>query len=50
MTRRILTALENAAKLYTAKQIPRSAAALAYYLTMTVFPMVVFLYGLFGQS
>ena len=50
MLRHIPATLERAFKLYTSRQIPRSAAALSYYLTMTVFPMIVFLYALFGQS
>ena len=37
-------------KLYTERQIPRAAAALSYYLTMTTFPMIICLYALFGQS
>lgn len=36
--------------LYTEKMVPRAAAALSYHLTMTVFPMIICLYALFGQS
>ena len=30
--------------------VPRAAAALSYYLTMTMFPMIICLYALFGQN
>ena len=30
--------------------IPRSAAALSYYLTMSVFPLIICLYTLLGSS
>ena len=43
-------AVRRTTRLYLECQIPRSAAALSYYLTMTVFPMLIFLYALFGQS
>ena len=36
--------------IYLGKMIPRAAAALSYYLTMTIFPMIICLYALFGQS
>ena len=37
-------------KIYTHHRIPRAAAALSYYLTMTFFPLIVVLYTLFGRS
>lgn len=40
----------DTARIYLNCQIPRSAAALAYYFTMTVFPMLIFLYALFGRN
>lgn len=43
-------ALTRALRIYADRQAPRSAAALSYYLTMTFFPLVIFLYALFGQS
>jgi len=37
-------------KLYIDARIPRSAAALSYYLTMTFFPVVICLYTMLGSS
>lgn len=34
--------------LYTRKNVPRGAAALAYYLTMTIFPVLICLYTMLG--
>ena len=36
--------------LYIGKMVPRASAALSYYLTMTIFPMIICLYTLFGRS
>ena len=36
--------------IYLNKMIPRAAAALSYYLTMTIFPLIICLYALFGQN
>ena len=36
--------------LYLYKKIPRAAAALSYYLTMTVFPLIICLYTLLGNN
>ena len=36
--------------LYTEKRIPRAAAALSYYLTMTLFPLIICLYSLLGNN
>ena len=36
--------------IYLGKMIPRASAALSYYLTMTIFPMIICLYALFGQN
>ncbi len=36
--------------IYLSKMIPRASAALSYYLTMTIFPMIICLYALFGQN
>lgn len=35
--------------LYMEKMVPRASAAMSYYLTMTIFPMIICLYALFGQ-
>lgn len=35
---------------YIDKHIPRAAAALSYYLTMTFFPLIICLYSLLGQN
>ena len=36
--------------IYMEKMVPRAAAALSYYLTMTIFPLIICLYALFGQN
>ena len=36
--------------IYLGKMIPRASAALSYYLTMTIFPMIICLYAMFGQN
>ena len=48
--KRKLNLLESVAELYSAKRIPRAAAALSYYLTMTFFPLVICLYTMLGSS
>ena len=49
-----LTSVREIAKavidIYLGKKVPRASAALSYYLTMTIFPMIICLYALFGQS
>ena len=42
--------LRAIARFYTGKRIPRAAAALSYYLTMTAFPLIICLYSLLGNS
>ena len=42
--------LRAVARFYTGKRIPRAAAALSYYLTMTAFPLIICLYSLLGNS
>ena len=42
--------LRETVRIYLRRQIPRSAAALSYYLTMSVFPLVICLYTLLGGS
>ena len=36
--------------IYGEKRIPRAAAALSYYLTMTAFPLIICLYSLLGNN
>ena len=36
--------------IYVKKMVARASAALSYYLTMTIFPLIICLYALFGQS
>lgn len=50
MLRRILWVCKDTVRLCLDKQIPRSAAALSYYLTMSVFPLIICLYTLLGNS
>ena len=42
--------LKATIKLYFDHNIPKSAAALSYHLTMTFFPLLICLYALFGQN
>lgn len=42
--------LRAVARYYNEKRIPRAAAALSYYLTMTAFPLIICLYSLLGNS
>ena len=50
MAGRIFRVLRRTANLYMEKQIPRSAAALSYYLTMSIFPLIICLYTLLGNN
>ena len=45
-----LRVLKRTGELYLDKQIPRSAAALSYSLTMSLFPLIICLYTLLGSS
>lgn len=47
---RFLRFITEIVDIYTNKRIPRAAAALSYYLTMTVFPLIICLYTLLGNS
>lgn len=42
--------IKDVVGIYLGKMIPRASAALSYYLTMTIFPMIICLYALFGQN
>ena len=48
--KRSLRVLGRVTDLYFDRMIPRSAAALSYYLTMSVFPLIICLYTLLGNS
>ena len=48
--KRIATILRELFDLYNRIQIPRAAAALSYYLTMTFFPLVICLNSLLGYN
>ena len=50
MIRGMIRDLKRLGELYVTKQIPRSAAALAYSLTMSLFPMIICLYALLGRN
>lgn len=50
MLKTIAKVLRRTAQIYMDRQIPRSAAALSYYLTMSVFPLIICLYTLLGSS
>ena len=36
--------------IYLKRMLHRASAALSYYLTMTIFPLIICLYALFGQN
>ena len=50
MTKKLYRVLRGTLRLYLDKQIPRSAAAMSYYLTMSLFPLLICLYTLLGSS
>ncbi len=50
MILRILRVLRRTGLSYLQRQIPRSSAAMAYYLTMSLFPLIICLYALLGKS
>jgi membrane protein len=50
MIQRIVRVLRRTGLFYLERQIPRSSAAMAYYLTMSLFPLIVCLYALLGRS
>ena len=45
-----LQVLRQILRIYGDKSIPRAAAALSYYLTMTIFPLIICLYYLLGSN
>ena len=50
MLRKLYRVLRELVDIYTKKNIPRASAALSYYLTMTIFPLIICLYSLLGSS
>ena len=46
----VLLIIRHMLDLYNEKRIPRAAAALSYYLTMTLFPLIICLYTLLGNN
>ena len=50
MIRRIVRNIKRLGELYLKSNIPRSAAALAYSLTMSLFPLIICLYTLLGRN
>lgn len=50
VTQKIIRVLRRTLQFYLDKQIPRSAAALSYYLTMSIFPLIICLYTLLGNN
>ena len=50
MVKKAFKVFQEIVGIYLGKKIPRSAAALSYYLTMSVFPLVICLYTMLGSS
>jgi membrane protein len=50
MIRRIVRNIKRVGELYMMSNIPRSSAALAYSLTMSLFPLIICLYTLLGKN
>lgn len=48
--KKLLRVPRRAAWYYTQYNLPRTAAALSYYMTMTFFPLIICLYSLLGQN
>lgn len=42
--------IKKLAAIYTERRLPRAAAALSYYMTMTFFPLIICLYSLLGKN
>ena len=42
--------LKKLAVVYSERRLPRAAAALSYYMTMTFFPLIICLYSLLGKN
>lgn len=50
MLRRALRRAKAVYVIYLDEQVPRAAAAMSYYLTMSLFPLIVCLYALLGRN
>lgn len=50
MFKEIWRVLRETGSIYIERHIPRSAAALSYYLTMSLFPLIICLYTMLGSS
>ena len=50
MLRRALRRAKAVYAIYLDEQVPRAAAAMSYYLTMSLFPLIVCLYALLGRN
>lgn len=50
MLKKVLRVTKELAALYSGKELPRASAALSYYMTMTVFPLIICLYSLLGSN
>lgn len=50
MVRRALRQAKAVYTIYLEEQVPRAAAAMSYYLTMSLFPLIVCLYALLGRN
>ncbi len=48
--KKLLTVPRRAAGYYLRHNLPRAAAALSYYMTMTFFPLIICLYSLLGKN
>ena len=46
----VLELIKDVYNIYLNRLVPRASAALSYYLTMTIFPLIICLYALFGQN
>ena len=46
----VLATVKDVYNIYLNRMVPRASAALSYYLTMTIFPLIICLYALFGQN
>ena len=50
MVNKSISFVKEFTRLYSGKHITRAAAALSYYLTMTIFPLIICLYTMLGNS
>lgn len=50
MARKSLRIIRELAEIYSRTRIPRASAALSYYFTMTLFPLIICLYTLLGSN